>query len=989
MEGYRFTDAELSLIENSPVPFAVYRPDDGKVVTVALSKGFCDLWGYDDKAAAYYDMDNDMYKDTHPDDAARIEETAFAFMSDPDRNAEYDAVYRSKNRAGDGYNIIHAHGKRVYAQDGSHLSYVWYTDEGACADDGDISKPGMDSIRHDETNAGVSRYDFLTGLPGISHFFDLAVAEKSAAVKAGRHPAMMFMDLCRMKDFNHKHGFAEGDRLLQSFARALARYFGSENCSRFGEDHFVVIADDKDIEKTLNDLFEECRWINGGLSLPVHVGIYLHRMEDVGAGAACDRAKLACDSIGNVYSSGFCYYDESMKETEENRHHIVTNLDRAIEHGWIKVYFQPIVRAVSGKVCDEEALARWIDPIKGFLSPAEFIPVLEDCGLLYKLDLYILEQVLEKLKNQGRAGLTLVPQSVNLSRSDFDACDIVEEIRQRVDASGLSRSLITIEITESIIGSNFDFMKEQIARFRDLGFAVWMDDFGSGYSSLDALQSVTFDLIKFDMRFLQHFEDGDSGKVILTELIKMTNLLGVESVCEGVETEEQVKFLRETGCTKLQGYYYAKPMPLGQIIERYEKGIQIGFENPDEANYFETIGRVNLHDITVITQYGGSVLGSFFNSIPMAVIEINGDKARVSRSNQSCRDFIDKHFGLGKADTVFDRSKVPSLMDALHQCCKDESRTFGDFTMPDDATAHYFVRRIAHDPVTGAVAAVLVVLSVMDAQQGAGYANIARALAADYFRLYYVNLESENFIEYSSGIGKEELAIEHHGRDFFAASRKDALEHLYKDDRDGFVKIFTKENIIRSLDKQGTFTFTCRLLMDGEPKYVNMKIMRMQEKGKYIIIGVNNVDSQMRHKEALEKTERDRIVYSRIMALSGDYICMYTVDLQSGSYVEYSANGVYEDYGFEKSGENFFAKAQSDGLRTIMPEDYPIYSERFTKENVMREIERNGLFTLQYRLMLNGEPKAVTLRAALVSESDGEKLIVGLTSNDSDMIHKK
>ena len=253
------------------------------------------------------------------------------------------------------------------------------------------------------------------------------------------------------------------------------------------------------------------------------------------------------------------------------------------------------MRAINGSVCDEEALARWIDPVKGFMSPGDFIPILEEAKLIYKLDLYILEQALKKLKTIRKAGLHAVPQSINLSRSDFEACDIVDEVCRRVDAEGISHDLLTMEITESIVGSDFEYMKKQVGRVRELGFQVWMDDFGSGYSSLDVLRDLEFDLIKFDMSFMRRLDEGENSKIILTELMRMATALGMETVCEGVEKKEHVTFLREIGCSKLQGYYYAKPMPLEDILERYEKGIQIGFENPEETSYYENVGRINLY----------------------------------------------------------------------------------------------------------------------------------------------------------------------------------------------------------------------------------------------------------------------------------------------------------------------------------------------------------------------------------------------------------
>ena len=234
-----------------------------------------------------------------------------------------------------------------------------------------------------------------------------------------------------------------------------------------------------------------------------------------------------------------------MLSRELNTQYVIENIDRAINENWITAFYQPIVRATSRKVCDEEALARWIDPEKGMMSPADFIPVLEDSRLIYKVDLHICDVIIERLKNQFHTGLTIVPVSINLSRTDFE--------------------FLTIEITESVIGQNLDFMKSQILRFQELGFKVWMDDFGSGYSSLDLLRELQFDVIKFDMRFMRQFENPKS-RVLLTELMRMAISLNIETVTEGVETPEQVEFLSEIGCTKMQGYYFCKPIPWEQIV---------------------------------------------------------------------------------------------------------------------------------------------------------------------------------------------------------------------------------------------------------------------------------------------------------------------------------------------------------------------------------------------------------------------------------------
>ena len=439
-----------------------------------------------------------------------------------------------------------------------------------------------DHLRHYISDLNRRIYtDDLTGLPNMSYFFRLAEEGRARLREQGKEPVLLFFNLIGLKHYNCQYGFDEGDRLICSIAAILAKRYGETACSRFGQDHYAVLTDDDALEEKLRAVFHECSTANKGRSLPIRVGIYRESLGRVDVSSACDRAKYAADQHRGSYVSAFYYFDEAMLNQVENQRYIINNLDRALREHWIKVYYQPIVRAATGKICDEEALARWIDPERGMLSPDLFIPILEDARLIYKLDLYMLDEILLKMQKQQALGLPLVPQSLNLSRQDFDACDIVEEVCRRVDTAAIPRDKLTIEVTESSVGSDFEFMKRQIERFQSLGFKVWMDDFGSGYSALDVLQDIHFDLIKFDMRFMHRFGEGRESKIILTELVRMAIDLGVSTVTEGVETAEQVAFLRDIGCTKLQGFYYSRPIPMEEIVERCSRGTFIGYERSE------------------------------------------------------------------------------------------------------------------------------------------------------------------------------------------------------------------------------------------------------------------------------------------------------------------------------------------------------------------------------------------------------------------------
>ncbi len=979
MEKYEFPAEKKAFLEGMRVPFAIYQFVDKRVVTLVLSAGFCRLFGYEDRAEAYHDMDHNMYKDTHPDDVSRIANAAVTFATE---GGKYDVLYRSRMRP-TGYRIIHAQGEHILTEEGVRLAQVWYFDEGPYSGD----KKGANRLNRELRSAlyegsllRARSYDYLTGLPSVTYFLELAESAKEAALRSGEKPVMLYMDFVNMKLFNHNYSFSKGDELLQEFARLLSSAFGTENCSRFGKDQFAVFTTDERLEKRLEQLFRDCAALNGGNSLPLRVGIYREWEEDIRASKACDWAKIACDALRKSSESIYGCYNSELRQNVARRSMIQSSLDRALAEKHIQVYYQPIIRTANGRICDEEALARWIDPQEGFLSPAEFIPYLEDSGQIHRLDLYVLEQVLEKLRAAKTLGYQAVPHSINLSRGDFDACDMVEEICERVDAAGIERELISIELTETTVGSDFERMKEQISRFRELGFSVWLDDFGSGYSSMDTLQSIHFDMIKFDMSFMRKLDDGENGKIVLTELVKLATSLGADTVCEGVETLEQVQFLQEIGCAKLQGYYYEKPVPLQEVIYRQEHP-KIGYENPDEVAYYEAIGRVNLYDLDMVSSEEDSGLKNYFNTVPMGIIEVRGECARFVRSNQSYRQFVKRFLGfdLSVEGTDFAPYDAAFVENVVKTCCEQGLKSFFDEQLPNGFVVHSFARRVGVNPVTGTVAVVVAVLSITDADELMTYESIVRALASDYYHIYCVDLDTEHFIEYSSQQQGVKLAMERHGENFFASVKQESQRRVYSLDRETFLEAFTKENIVRELDNHGVFMITYRLVDSGKPLYVNMKVIRMSANGNQIILGVSVVDGLVKQRQQLEKARKERETLSKAMALSEDYISLYWIDPETSRYVQYSAAGKYWGMGI-KEGNDFFLDGRREAEKVICPDDQPRFMEAFTRDNVLADIRKKGVFQIQYCLVYGGESQNVSFRIARIRDVDGEKLIAGVRS---------
>ncbi|MCR5059734.1 MAG: EAL domain-containing protein [Saccharofermentans sp.] len=253
--------------------------------------------------------------------------------------------------------------------------------------------------------------------------------------------------------------------------------------------------------------------------------------------------------------------------------YVAGKIDDAIKNGWIKVYYQPVIRSLTGELCGFESLARWIDPEHGFLSPAQFIGVLEEVELIYKLDIYMIEKVCSDIHDRLENGEDAVPVSINFSRLDFLTCDMLEVVEGIVDKYDIPRDYLHIEITESMMITDGEFMHGVIDGFRNRGYEVWMDDFGSGYSSLNLLKDFTLDMMKLDLKFLSSLNE--KSKAIMRSLVSMAKDIGIQTLAEGVETEEEVEFLKEIGCGRLQGYFFGKPMPIEEAFDNLRnKGIK-------------------------------------------------------------------------------------------------------------------------------------------------------------------------------------------------------------------------------------------------------------------------------------------------------------------------------------------------------------------------------------------------------------------------------
>ena len=444
--------------------------------------------------------------------------------------------------------------------------------------------------------ASLSSRDVLTGLLSLPVFVKKMLAQEKKDAEKGTFGSYypIYFNLTNFKIYNASYGREAGNRLLQKIADDLRTYFPDELAAHPERDTFFLLGSRRRVPEALEAMIRDIdRYIDdSSVRLKAGVCDFGKTVPPITAlRNSFDLAKIACDSIKTDGSRSWAFYEDSMGSMLENRAYVLRHFDRALREGHIRIYFQPVIRTLSGKLCGMEALARWEDPDKGLLTPGIFIPVLEGARIIDKLDRYVLEAAARFLAERRRQGLPVVPVSVNLSRVDFEVSqplDMVEEVMKRYR---LPRRLIRIEITESALVKSEKVLKKAIAAFRKAGYECWLDDFGSQYSSLNVLHTFYLDELKIDMAFLRHFNE--RSRKIIKSIVVMAKTLGIHTLAEGAETREQVEFLRSIGCEKIQGFYYSRPRPW-QEIEQWMKGKKIDMESAAEEAVLNRVGLVNV-----------------------------------------------------------------------------------------------------------------------------------------------------------------------------------------------------------------------------------------------------------------------------------------------------------------------------------------------------------------------------------------------------------
>jgi diguanylate cyclase (GGDEF)-like protein len=411
--------------------------------------------------------------------------------------------------------------------------------------------------------------DKLTGLYNYDGF--LKKVESSLELDKDEDFILIRFDIKNFKLVNELFGMEAGDRLLCRVAAELreAEFPNAVYC-RIECDRFAVFAPEK-YEGELVELLVRTPLYadyNENYQISIYMGIYRIDDKSIPVAMMGDRANIALTTIKSNRFVRVSVYDDSMYEEIVQEYELSTELPRAIENGEIVIYLQPQV-AVGGGVPGAEALVRWNHPCKGMLNPAHFLPVFEKNYKIVDIDQYVWELACKQLRKWDDEGRKNIYVSVNISPRDFECIDVYTTLTKLVDKYQINPEQLRVEITESSIMKNPEKQIELIGRLRLAKFYVEMDDFGSGYSSLGMLKDIHLDAIKLDMRFLSKGVDEERGRKVLQLTVKLIKELNMMVIAEGVETKDEVDFLKQIGCDVFQGFHFSRPIPIDQFEKDY------------------------------------------------------------------------------------------------------------------------------------------------------------------------------------------------------------------------------------------------------------------------------------------------------------------------------------------------------------------------------------------------------------------------------------
>ncbi|MDD2540380.1 MAG: GGDEF domain-containing protein [Desulfuromonadaceae bacterium] len=445
---------------------------------------------------------------------------------------------------------------------------------------------GIETIRlriaHEHANARIHRlafYDSLTGLPNRNHLSSLLADAITIAQENSSQLALLLLDLDYIREINESYGHETGDKILVKVAQKL-RELSDDNCmiARFGGDDFIIICQQDNPKNAISlakHILEAIKqpFLIGAHSFSIggSIGIALYPSDADNPTDLLSRADLAMSKVKET-GGGYRLYKSKMSHALIRKLEIIHRLECAVSEGNLQLHYQPKVDLLSAMIVGAEALLRWHDPVLGAVSPAEFIPIAESRGLMIQIGEWVLRTACQHIKLWNERGLNGRGRiAVNVSARQLEDPYFIERVARVLEEAGVSPSSVELELTESCLMGDPERMSEIMAELRCLGFSIAIDDFGTGYSSLVYLKRIPIDTLKIDQTFVKNMLDDNNDSAIISTILAIAQQMGLATVAEGVETEEQRQALLQLGCGVGQGYYFCRPESVESFTEKLLK----------------------------------------------------------------------------------------------------------------------------------------------------------------------------------------------------------------------------------------------------------------------------------------------------------------------------------------------------------------------------------------------------------------------------------